>query len=221
MPIRRHCNEDFFKQWSPDMAYILGFLFADGTITHNKTGGAYVVLQIADKALLEVIRATLASNHKISRRVHKNGTSTFYRLQIGSRSLVDDLTTLGVCPQKTKHMLPTRVPSAYFGDFVRGYFDGDGNVWTGHIHTNRSKPLFVIQSGFTSCSEIFLRSIEARLRSQNIVGSLYNRPKQNVFRLQYSVKSSILLYRLMYEGMSGRLFLNRKKSRFEVFLSTR
>ncbi len=27
------CDKDFFKHWSDKMAYVLGFLFADGNIT--------------------------------------------------------------------------------------------------------------------------------------------------------------------------------------------
>lgn len=30
-----HINEDYFKHWSPNMAYILGFFLADGTITEK------------------------------------------------------------------------------------------------------------------------------------------------------------------------------------------
>ncbi len=32
MPIYKTKNEAFFKKWTPEMAYVLGFFTADGTI---------------------------------------------------------------------------------------------------------------------------------------------------------------------------------------------
>lgn len=35
---RYNINEKFFEEWSNDMAYVLGFLYADGSMERNQNG---------------------------------------------------------------------------------------------------------------------------------------------------------------------------------------
>ena len=64
----RKINKDFFKKWSPEMAYILGFLFADGNILHTKRNTWFWSLQITDKDILFRIKKVIFSSHKISKK---------------------------------------------------------------------------------------------------------------------------------------------------------
>jgi intein-encoded DNA endonuclease-like protein len=57
-----------------------------------------------------------------------------YRLQVGSREWFDDVGKLQLTPNKTSRMRVPKIPKKYCGDFIRGYFDGDGNVWVGRIN---------------------------------------------------------------------------------------
>ncbi len=152
------------------MAYVLGFFSADGCITVNQRGSHYFVLQIGDKELLEEIRRSLDSEHKITKRIHAKYQSIFYRLQIGSKEMCDDLRKIGLTENKTYSMSVPLVPSKYFPDFVRGYFDGDGNVWAGMIHKDRKSPSIAIQVAFTSCSREFLEGIKQRLVKYGVIG---------------------------------------------------
>lgn len=68
MPIYKKVNTRFFKKWSDDMAYVLGFFAADGGITINNRGGYYIDIHICDGNLLYKIRKVLESDHKISKR---------------------------------------------------------------------------------------------------------------------------------------------------------
>lgn len=128
MPVYKKVNKDFFKNWSSDMAYVLGFFSADGYITVNKRGGQFWCIQITDKKLLEQIKKTVESEHKISTRIGRGNESILYRLQIGSIEMCDDLRKLSLRERKTKSLIVPNVPDKYFADFVRGYFDGDGGV---------------------------------------------------------------------------------------------
>src|SRR6185436_16513312 len=98
MPISKKVNKNFFKKWTPDMAYILGFFAADGTMTVNKNGGNYWVIEIQDKGLIENIREIIKSEHKIGMRLKgdPNTHNKMYRLQIGNREMCDDLRKLGM-----------------------------------------------------------------------------------------------------------------------------
>ncbi len=223
MPIKKEVNKDFFKKWSHDMAYILGFFFADGSYDINSRGGQYFSFQITDQKLLVAIRKAISSNHKISIRGPRTSReNTQYRLQVGSKEMCVDLVRLGVSHDKSKTMCFPRVPSKYLSSFIRGYFDGDGNVWCGHIHTNRNKSNLSILTAFTSCSHNFLEGLHVNCQKLGVRGgSLFKRGA--AYRLQYSAKDSIILYHVMYDNVctSDDLILHRKKTVFEKFMEPR
>lgn len=203
------------------MAYVLGFFAADGTITTNAKGFRYFAVQIRDKRLLVRMRMAMESEHKISRRVHRKNGGVFYRIQIGNVELCNDLQRIGFDERKTGRLKMPHIPSKYFSHFVRGYFDGDGNVWTGLIHKDRSKHTYVINTTFTSCAKEFLESLHAGLRERGIRGGGIYKRKSNAYCLRLSVKDSILLYHLIYDTLENEMFLKRKKDSFDKFLRKR
>lgn len=224
VPVYKKVNKDFFKNWSSDMAYVLGFFSADGYITVNKRGGQFWCIQITDKKLLEQIKKTVGSEHKISTRIGTGNERILYRLQIGSIEMCDDLRKLGLRERKTKSLVVPNVPDEYFADFVRGYFDGDGSVWVGLIHKKRITKLLVIRVILTSCSKGFLEILKSRLEQNQIISGVLRREKENYCRLTYSVHGSLKLYEFMYNHKVkdfGCLCLNRKKKIFEKYKKMR
>lgn len=219
MPIYKKVNKDFFKKWSPETAYVLGFFAADGSIDVNERGSHYFSIQICDKKLLESIKKALGSNHKISKRDGKRNEQDKYRLQIGSVEMCNDLRKLGLFEEKTKNMAVPIVPKRFIGHFVRGYFDGDGNVWVGNIHKKRKTQSVAIQTAFTSCSKRFLMQLRDRLQYYGCKGSMTC--QKTYYRLSYSVLDSIILWNLMYKGSHTTLFLMRKKKVFDKFIRAR
>src|SRR3989344_4904646 len=141
MPVYKKVNKNFFKKWTHEMSYVLGFFAADGYVTLNRRGACFWSIQITDKKLLEEIRNTIESKHRITIRKGNTNNKTQYRLQIGSKEMCRDLQRLGINENKTKSMSIPCVPERYLHDFIRGYFDGDGNVWIGYIHKERQKPI--------------------------------------------------------------------------------
>lgn len=218
MPIHKLVNTEFFTTWSPEMAYVLGFIIADGTVTHTKRDTYFLSIQITDLLLLKAIQHAMGSNHTIHVRERHGNERTIYRLQVGSKIICNDLAHFGVVPQKAHVTNMPSVPDEFLGDFVRGYFDGDGNVWVGIVHKERRTKLAVIQTAFTSCSRDFLESLKEALKQKGINGSIACR--ESYFRLSYSVRSSLALYALMYAGDSP-LQLPRKRLVFERFLRER
>lgn len=218
MPIYKKFNKDFFKKWTSEMAYVLGFFMADGSITVNPRGSEYFAIQITDKDILEKIKKSIDSEHKISKRIRKPTERTIYRIQIGSKKMCEDLRKLGIEELKTKTMKLPNIPDKYLGDFVRGYFDGDGNVWVGYIHKHRKTKTFAIRIAFVSCSEKFLIGLRELLLDKNIGKGAFCKKGKTAFSLQYSINDSILLYHLMYDNLKSDLFLSRKKNIFEKYL---
>ncbi len=206
------------------MAYVLGFFAADGYVTVNKRGGQFWCIQITDKKLLVHIRKTIASDHKISTRPKYGNDRTVYRLQIGSIEMCDDLRLLGFAERKTKSLAVPNVPERYLASFVRGYFDGDGNVWLGYLHKERKVPMLTLQTAFTSGSRDFLSTLQLRLRGAGVLGGSLVRPKENYHRLQYGLHDSLKLYDFMYNHsvhVEISLLLARKKKIFEKYKEMR
>jgi len=217
-------NKDFFKKWTKEMAYVLGFFAADGYMTLNKRGAHFWNIQITDKKLLEEIRRIVGSEHKISIRIRKGKEKPIYRLQIGSKEMYEDLLQLGMKQGKTEGLAVPHVPKKYFSDFVRGYFDGDGNVWIGYVHKERVKKLRTIRTVFTSSSLQFLEKLREKLEVHKIEKGVLNRGKGNYYRLTYSIYGSLKLYDFMYNPRTQRAFrieLKRKRVIFEKYIKLR
>jgi hypothetical protein len=217
MPILKKYNKDFFKGWSRDMAYVLGFLYADGNITKTKRGTHFIAFYSADYSLLHKIKKVVKAEHSISGQSKPSGTVC--RLQIGSREWFDDLCVIGLTPNKAKRMILPDIPDEFFADFVRGYFDGDGNVWVGYVHKDRPISTYTIQTTFTSGSFAFLDSLRSSLHQRGLIGgSLFKSKVGNYGRLTFSKLDTLKIYRIMYNA-PHRLYLERKKVVFREFVN--
>ena len=215
MPIYKKVNVDFFKKWDADMAYILGFFAADGNMVPTKRGTHFVSFTSMDESILLNIRTVMQSEHKLSKRVSQTGR--VYRFQMGSKAMYDDLYKLGFTGNKSKRMIMPDIPKQFQSDFIRGYFDGDGNVWVGMLNKNRKTPTNAIQVAFTSGSKVFLEGLLSLLNNKGIKGgSIYSSKTKNFSRLQLSTSDALKLYEIMYNGQP-KLYLQRKKLRFDQF----
>lgn len=191
MPIYKTKNENFFKRWTPEMAYVLGFFTADGNMSKNKRGAHFLEIQSTDKEIVYKIRKALQSNLTIGeyQSKHKNYKKR-YRLQIGSKEIFKDLLKLGITPKKSKTIKLPGISLKYFSHFVRGYFDGDGNVNFGfYKKADRKKKPPVLSVRFTSGSEKFLKNLKYKLTNFiSITGSLFF--CGGAWRLNYSTNDS-------------------------------
>lgn len=134
--------------------------------------------------------------------------------------MYSDLLKLGMQQSKTKSLSVPNVPLRYFSDFVRGYFDADGNVWSGIVNKGRNASTLTLSTMFTSCSKNFLKTFWTKLGHFGIKGGCIYVSKKNYSRLQFSVCDSLKLYDIMYnQGGLGNnpLFLERKKVIFEKY----
>ena len=201
------------------MAYILGFLFADGNIIKTKRGTHFVAFYTADYDLLRLMAIAMQSTHKIAARGKSGGV--VYVLQIGSKELFNDVVALGLTPNKSKRMRLPGIPAEYIPDFIRGYFDGDGNVWTGILNKKRTKPTSAITTSFTCASREFLYDLHRKFKMLGIKGGFIHSIKsKNCSRLSFSILDSLKIYKIMY-NTPHELFLVRKKLVFEKFKAMR
>lgn len=216
MSEHKKIDKNFFKKWTREMAYILGFLFADGSVSITKQGGYYFSFHSSDRDLLFRMREIMKSDHKISKRNKRSGN--VFRLQIGSKEMVGDLFILKLRETKTRRMEFPDIPKKYLADFIRGYFDGDGNIWMGLVHKERKIKTMTLQIAFTSASREFLIDLHNTLKNLGIKGgSIFGIKNKNCSRLLFSTNDSFQLSKIMYNGECISLFLNRKRKVFERY----
>lgn len=121
--VKYKANNDFFKKWTPESAYCLGFIASDGHVWKNRP---FLTIGIhkQDIDVLEYIRDNISPDSKI--RISKN----ICQICVFSREIHEDLNRIGISHDKTFNLKFPDIPKEYIGDFVRGFFDGDGCIWS-------------------------------------------------------------------------------------------
>ena len=208
---RPKVNTKFFNRWSPDMAYILGFIFADGCLVEHRNGYHGLDITSKDLQLLRLIKERLDAEHKISRK--ERG----YHIQIRNQEIYNSLLRLGLTPRKSKTIKFPIIPKRHSSHFIRGLFDGDGSVmiW----REPRWKHTWQIRTSFTSGSQIFLQDLRMYLGiwAGLLLGKVS--PITRGHHLRYlSMPECAALYKFMYRG-NPKVYLKRKKDKFELFLA--
>lgn len=218
MPMFRYFNKDFFRVWSKEMAYVLGYTFADGAVYTNSRGSCYLEFTSTDRELIYKVRKLLASEHKISlrkRSIDNPNWKNSYRIQIGGKELLSNLRKFGIIQNKRLVVKFPIVPKEHRGDFVRGYFDGDGGVNFGkYKKSDRRRLGWSLGTHFTSGSKDFLIGLKSLLK-ENLSGGCLYRKSDGSYSLTFSRHDSVALFKLMYHNTSSEMFLERK---YHVFL---
>lgn len=190
--------ETFFDEWSEEMAYILGYFAADGSMYKNKGRGGYIAFYSIDLKLIKLVKKILMVSNKIEVRQRKHWR-TSYTLQIGSKNIFDRLLSLGFTPNKSLNLTLPNVPDDLFYHFLRGYFDGDGGVYYQKLkRNNRPNPTHHFHLNIRCGDRVFLENIRKKLNSLINLrgGSLYFH--SGAYSLAYYGKDVIELYSFLY-----------------------
>lgn len=199
---RLSVNEDYFKKWSSNMAYILGFILADGCIIRGTYGGYSDSLKFGvqkrDIDILEKIKKELSSKHKISI------CKTASHLSIANQKIVDDLKKLRIKYKKSlKENIPA-VPKKYTKDFIRGIIDGDGSI----NFDKKNYPTLSVCGGKNT-----INFIRGHFFSNFDIYSKIGKVKKNkncqfIYYVGYRSNSAKTLIKYLYSG--AKLYLDRK-----------
>ncbi len=136
-PIAKYTvDEHFFDMVDHEYkAYILGWLYSDGSI--NNEGKIRIALKEQDKHILEWMKKILTYTGPLYYKKARNSSRSQWELCINRKSLADRIIELGCHPNKAlslqfpyEDILPKNLISA----FVRGYFEGDGSVQKNYVN---------------------------------------------------------------------------------------
>lgn len=75
MGIKYSVDETFFDNWTSEMAYVLGYIYADGSLEDaSYLRGKYLRVSSAEKSNIITIRKLLKSEHTITLKESHWGT---------------------------------------------------------------------------------------------------------------------------------------------------
>lgn len=220
MGIKYKVDENFFNSWNNDMAYVLGFFYADGSMENaSYLRGKYIRFYNTEITIIKNIKKLLHSEHKIKLLAGDIYRKKSYLLRIGSHKLYDSLVKFGLYPNKSLTIKLPQIPQKYFGDFVRGYFDGDGCIYLEFGRGKKKQKIIKkLTTIFTSGSKVFLEELRGRINKACQINrnSVYNSHRS--FQLRYNTQESLKIFDLIYHDKSSRLYLKRKRDIFEKYL---
>jgi len=130
---KTNVNAHYFDgPWTAEMAYIVGYLYADGSNQHD----VRLHCTEEDDYIIKEIQRRLDSTHQVGHNPpdykYENARPST-RIAITNHYLAKRLEErFGVVPRKSYIDVPfPRLPSGHLNHFSRGYLDGDGTVTKG------------------------------------------------------------------------------------------
>jgi|SRR3989338_248031 len=201
---RLKVNENYFKKWSANMSYVLGFILADGCIIKGTYKGYSDSLkfgvQLKDRDVLEKIKSELGAKHKLSH------VENAVHLSLTSQKIVDDLKKLGIKYRKSLNEVVPKVPRKYIKDFIRGIIDGDGSVW---IEKERNYPTLSVAGGENTLRFIRDHFFKKFKLYSTLTRTKYSKnAKKYLYNIAYRANPAQKLIEYLYKNTN--LYLNRK-----------
>lgn len=198
-------------EWNASLAYIAGLIAADGCLIND---GRHINLTSTDIELLEEVKNILSINCNIAQKRNGFGGYGFY-IQFSNVALYDFFLQAGITPAKSKTIQKVNVPDIFYGDFLRGLFDGDGCIYG--FWDPRWRTSLMYYTEFASASTNFLGWLHTK--NMQLAGVTRGRvkPKTRVSSLSYAKQDSKKLFKLMYY-QPDLPALARKRIKFVDFI---
>mgnify|MGYP000134450787 CR=1 FL=1 len=205
-------DKDFFKNWSNEMAYTLGFFCADGHLATHKNS---FIIQIhkKDQYILENFMKFMNYGGKI----YDYGKRTTVSLHITSKEITKDLINFGLTRHKSQELKwINQIPEQYISHFIRGYFDGDGHIGLAQAHNPNNKNLVLSIAG----TKEFLERLKSEFEKEhrNIIGHLRN--EETYFILFFSGTNTTRAFLdWIYKNSTEETRLKRKYDIYSSYIN--
>lgn len=205
-------NQDIFKSWSHDMAWLLGLLATDGCLQKDSN---VVSLSSSDLEIIEKARQIFDYGGAIMQR-------DCYIISISSHEIYNDLLVLGLTPAKSLTLEMPNVPQEFLGDFIRGVFDGDGSVSfdKSRVKYERNPRLLV---RIVTASEKFFEQLINKMEDVGLNPRKEfrrNRPenRQDIYCIAFCGFNSIQFMNYIYQDSTPSNYMERKKLIFDAYV---
>jgi hypothetical protein len=200
-------HADFFRVWTPEMAYVLGYWWADGSMRVKSNTGAYEISIGSNYPdHLETIGRIIGQKYYLGK---VSAESQTYSICFCSKEMYQDIQAHGGTPRKSRTIGFPYVPPELFPHFVRGVVDGDGTVsWNG------DRPVLHIYSG----SQPFLRDLAIAVEHATGIPAPCPRANRENWYVKWSTTRAKCLAAWLYVQHPG-LSLSYKAEEALQFLS--
>jgi hypothetical protein len=222
-------NVEFFRNWSPQSSYVIGFVVTDGNVSgHTRVVSGYECLvyrvkltQAGDcgKDILTKIQSVSGgaiNGPYYPKPVSKGIPQSQWILSWLGKELVDLLASYGIGPRKSFTIEMPPVPDEFFDHFFRGVIDGDGCI----TNDQQDRPVLSV----VSSSEKFLPQLQERLEKFiGIRGSICKVTKKSPasekrcvsYKLGFSANQSVPIIEWLYKDKEKSFWLKRKFDRYQ------
>lgn len=188
---------------TPEKAYVLGFLIADGHI--YKTGARVELgLKESDSAVLSAITEAMGIDAQLRVSLNSYDKSRFIRVTLGGAQMVQDLARFGLHNDKSTSATYPVIPEGLEGHLVRGIWDGDGSIGKYMFELIGTSALL---DGVVAAAE---RHTGCQLR-RRMSGKDWR------YHYAYGTRRDTAILHWMYSGAT--ITLERKRERFRMFWS--
>lgn len=196
----------FYDIDTPEKAYWLGFITADGYVNEDRNFLQFH-LQWSDKEHLEKFKRAIQAEDRIQVKSEKHCITgnKIATLAIQGKEFVKGLVLHGVRQRKsTREEPPIGVPDELMADYLRGLWDGDGNINSKKIN---------ICSSYKMCNWIL-----------NFFMKLFDMPKMKIFfhfntyRLYICKCRYKILEYMYYPCVNKEIVLTRKYQQAKILL---
>lgn len=188
-------NNKIFDCINEESAYWLGFLYADGNVDSFKND-IELSLKLSDFSHLEKFKNFLKTPKIVKLNYNR------CRLIITDKYLKNKLIQLGCYPKKSLNLkFPTidQFDFKFINHFMRGYFDGDGSIWS------KNDKLYFSLLGTKEFLESFLNNIP-NLKYKKLYKD--KRHLYNTYFISFSGKKANLIFNFIYKD--SNIYLDRK-----------
>lgn len=181
--------------WSSKLAYAIGLLTADGCLSKD---GRHIDFTSKDKEQVLTFKECLGLDTKVSSKFSGAGNLA-YHTQFGDVLFYRFLESIGLTSAKSKTLSSLFIPDAYFLDFLRGYFDGDGCSYSSYDSVFKNSFRFYIS--FASASPKFISWLRKKIENRiGINGSVGYSRNTHYLQLKYAKKEAVVLSEQMYRN---------------------
>ncbi len=206
-------NEHYFDEIdTPNKAYILGFLYADGCNSMGK-GTIHISLQEEDKQILEDMRNEIGSEKELdyidNSNKHNFGYTykNMWRLNMFSIHMCKTLEKIGMMPNKSLKITFPNIDESLYSHFIRGVFDGDGCI---HNSNGKTRHLCSIVGTYDLCN--FLKDYFEKM---GITSHVREASNHNGITAVFEIwkKDSVMKF-LDFIYFDAEMYLERKYQRY-------
>jgi hypothetical protein len=203
--VKYEINENFFFEWSDELAWVLGLIWTDGNINGNQ-----ISICSKDVEMLEIVNVLTENKRPIKERKNKIASDWV----CSNKIIANRLREIGLYESKSLTIGMPNIPHEFMPGFIRGCIDGDGSIRLMKTKSKFNGTLSVYICGKSKMH----KGIQEYFESIDI-DSKYYIQENGVWRVQIFKADSIKTLGSLIYSSSEVPCLKRKRDIYEYWLN--